>query len=368
MAKDVWVLHGPNLGLLGRREPELYGRETLESIDKRLVALGSELGLRVAAFQTNHEGALIDRITMAMDEVDGCVINPAALSHTSLALADTLRAVSIPIVEVHMTNLYARDPERQMSITGSAALRGGDGVWAQELRAGASGARRASPSFSRGTGAQTEMNLRRTIQELVQIMREEDLAEIEVRRLFSAIRVRRPGADPASMASAYVPAAPAADSENHEGDAAAANLIPIKSPMVGTFYRSPAPDADPYVEENSTDRRRTDGLHRGSDEANERDRIGRKRKNHQHPRRERPARGVRAGSLSRSKPKAPRRQGRGERNEHQARLAEDGGAQGVGPSREGRHQAFRACERRARGDRRAGAHRRPIWRRSSIRS
>lgn len=122
MAKDVWVLHGPNLGLLGRREPELYGRETLESIDKRLVALGSELGLRVAAFQTNHEGALIDRITMAMDEVDGCVINPAALSHTSLALADTLRAVSIPIVEVHMTNLYARDPERQMSITGSAAL------------------------------------------------------------------------------------------------------------------------------------------------------------------------------------------------------------------------------------------------------
>ena len=96
------------------------------------------------------------------------------------------------------------------------------------------------------------MNLRRTIQELVQIMREEDLAEIEVRRLFSAIRVRRPGADPASMASAYVPAAPAADSENHEGDAAAANLIPIKSPMVGTFYRSPAPDADPYVEENST--------------------------------------------------------------------------------------------------------------------
>ena len=96
------------------------------------------------------------------------------------------------------------------------------------------------------------MNLRRTIQELVQIMREEDLAEIEVRRLFSAIRVRRPGADPVAMAPAYAPPAPAT-SENHEGESAAtANLIPIKSPMVGTFYRSPAPDADPYVEENST--------------------------------------------------------------------------------------------------------------------
>jgi 3-dehydroquinate dehydratase-2 len=121
MAKDVWVLHGPNLGLLGRREPAIYGRETLETIDRRLAALGGELGLAVASFQTNHEGALIDRITVAMDQADGCLINPAALSHTSLALADAIRAVTIPVVEVHMTNLYAREAVRQESLTGSAA-------------------------------------------------------------------------------------------------------------------------------------------------------------------------------------------------------------------------------------------------------
>jgi len=96
------------------------------------------------------------------------------------------------------------------------------------------------------------MNLRRTIQELVQIMREEDLAEIEVRKLFSAVRVRRPGGE-AVHASAPVSAAPVAASDDHKAaSAAAADLVPIKSPMVGTFYRSPAPDADPYVEENST--------------------------------------------------------------------------------------------------------------------
>lgn len=120
MAKQVWVLHGPNLGLLGRREPALYGRETLASIDKRLVALGRELDLRVTTFQTNHEGALIDRLTVAMDEVDGCLINPGAFTHTSLALADTLRVITIPVVEVHMTNLFAREEARQESLTGSA--------------------------------------------------------------------------------------------------------------------------------------------------------------------------------------------------------------------------------------------------------
>ena len=120
MARDVWVLHGPNLGLLGRREPNLYGSETLETIDRRLAELGDALGLRVSSFQTNHEGALVDRLTVAMDEVDGCLLNPAALSHGSLALADALRAVTIPVVEVHMTNLYARDPERRFSLTGSA--------------------------------------------------------------------------------------------------------------------------------------------------------------------------------------------------------------------------------------------------------
>jgi acetyl-CoA carboxylase biotin carboxyl carrier protein len=99
------------------------------------------------------------------------------------------------------------------------------------------------------------MNLRRTIQELVQIMREEDLAEIEIRRLFSAIRVRRPGGEVAVHAAqhAAAQASPAAASGNSDGASqAVSNLTSIKSPMVGTFYRAPAPDADPYVEENST--------------------------------------------------------------------------------------------------------------------
>lgn len=122
MARGVWVLHGPNLGLLGRREPLLYGRATLESIDRQLAKVGGAIGLRVTSFQTNHEGALIDRLTVAMEEVDGCLLNPAALSHTSLALADALRSMTIPVVEVHMTNLYARDRERQFSLTGSAAV------------------------------------------------------------------------------------------------------------------------------------------------------------------------------------------------------------------------------------------------------
>ncbi|HEX7077188.1 MAG TPA: type II 3-dehydroquinate dehydratase [Candidatus Eisenbacteria bacterium] len=121
MAKDIWVLHGPNLGILGRREPDLYGKEALASLDKRLVRLGESLGLRVTPFQTNHEGALIDRLTIAIDEADGCLLNPAALGHTSLALADTLRAMTIPVVEVHLTNLYARERERQVTLTGSAA-------------------------------------------------------------------------------------------------------------------------------------------------------------------------------------------------------------------------------------------------------
>jgi len=96
------------------------------------------------------------------------------------------------------------------------------------------------------------MNLRRTIQQLVQIMREEELAEIEVRRFFSSVRVRRPGGDPAVMTAAYATPAPAAATESKEETTPTANLIAIKSPMVGTFYRSPAPDADPYVEENSS--------------------------------------------------------------------------------------------------------------------
>ncbi len=121
MAKTVWVLHGPNLDLLGRREPDLYGRETLESIDRRLGKLGLTLGLGVECFQTNHEGALIDRLIVAMNAAHGCLINPGGFSHTSVALADIMRAMTIPVVEVHLTNLYARGESRAASLTGAAA-------------------------------------------------------------------------------------------------------------------------------------------------------------------------------------------------------------------------------------------------------
>ena len=122
MARTVWVLHGPNLNLLGTREPTLYGRETLSSLDKRLQKLGEALGLGVECFQTNHEGALIDRLIVAMDAASGCLINPGGLSHTSIALADTIRAMTIPVVEVHMTNLYARGGARATSLTGAGAV------------------------------------------------------------------------------------------------------------------------------------------------------------------------------------------------------------------------------------------------------
>lgn len=121
MARDIWVLHGPNLNLLGRREPKIYGRDTLAAIDQRLAALGEELGLRVTSFQSNHEGALIDRLQIAMDEADGVVLNAGALTHTSMALGDTLRALTIPFVEVHLSNLYARERERQSNLTAAAA-------------------------------------------------------------------------------------------------------------------------------------------------------------------------------------------------------------------------------------------------------
>jgi 3-dehydroquinate dehydratase-2 len=118
---QIWVIHGPNLNLLGRREPKIYGRETLARIDEKLAALGEELGLGITSFQSNHEGALIDRLQIAMEEADGVILNGGALTHTSMALGDTVRAMTIPVVEVHLSNLYARERERQASLTAPAS-------------------------------------------------------------------------------------------------------------------------------------------------------------------------------------------------------------------------------------------------------
>lgn len=119
----ILVVHGPNLDRLGRREPEVYGKITLAEIDARVAALGAELGVEVVSFQSNAEGALIDRVHAAADEtVGGILINAGGLTHTSVSLRDALLAVAIPFVEVHLSNVYAREPFRRHSYLSDVAV------------------------------------------------------------------------------------------------------------------------------------------------------------------------------------------------------------------------------------------------------
>jgi 3-dehydroquinate dehydratase-2 len=118
----VLIVHGPNLNLLGIREPERYGRETLAQIDRRLEELGTELGATVSSLQNNHEGVLIDEIQDAHGVVDGIVINPGGLGHTSVSLRDALSGVGIPFVEVHLTNIHAREPFRHTTLLSDIAV------------------------------------------------------------------------------------------------------------------------------------------------------------------------------------------------------------------------------------------------------
>ena len=119
----ILVIHGPNLGMLGRREPEHYGSATLEEINRAIASESETAGTEVVFFQSNHEGALIDRILAAPDEgFAGIVINPAAYTHTSVALLDALRAVRLPAVEVHLSNVHSREEFRHHSMTASACI------------------------------------------------------------------------------------------------------------------------------------------------------------------------------------------------------------------------------------------------------
>jgi 3-dehydroquinate dehydratase-2 len=123
MDKTIWVLHGPNLNLLGTREPGVYGATTLAEIDQALAEVGMAAGVRVESFQSNHEGALVDRIQAARDAgVAFIVINPAAFTHTSVAIRDALAAVAIPFVEVHLSNVHRREPFRHHSYFSDLAV------------------------------------------------------------------------------------------------------------------------------------------------------------------------------------------------------------------------------------------------------
>jgi len=116
------VLHGPNINLLGKREPEVYGLLTMEEINRSIGQLAEELGCTVTFFQSNSEGDLIDAIQAAVDNCDGILINPAAYTHTSIAIRDALSSVKLPFVEVHLSNIHRREEFRHTSLTAPVAV------------------------------------------------------------------------------------------------------------------------------------------------------------------------------------------------------------------------------------------------------
>lgn len=133
--KKILIVNGPNLNLLGVREPGIYGAETLGDVERNLEGLAKELGVEVAFFQSNHEGALIDRIHQAYGECEGLVINPGAFTHYSYAIRDAIASVKIPTVEIHISNVHTREEFRHHSVIAPVAVGQimGLGIYGYEL-------------------------------------------------------------------------------------------------------------------------------------------------------------------------------------------------------------------------------------------
>ncbi len=121
-AKRVLVIHGCNLNLLGAREPHIYGKTTLDEIDRQIAALAEEFGLEVSFFQSNHEGEVIEAIQKAPASADGIIINPAGWTTTSVGILDAIKSVGLPTVEVHLSNIHAREEFRRRSVVAPAAI------------------------------------------------------------------------------------------------------------------------------------------------------------------------------------------------------------------------------------------------------
>lgn len=121
MSHTILVIHGPNLNLLGEREPEVYGRVTISDINNKLAETAKRLGVRLEIAQSNHEGEIVDLIGKAKGKFQAIVINPAAYTHTSVAIRDAISAVKIPTVEVHLSNIYSREDFRHLSLIAPVA-------------------------------------------------------------------------------------------------------------------------------------------------------------------------------------------------------------------------------------------------------
>ncbi len=122
MASSILLINGPNLNLLGQRETAIYGTQSLADIERQLAVLAQERGVALEFFQSNHEGALVDRIHAARGETDFIIINAGAFTHTSIALRDALTGVGIPFIEVHISNIYRREPMRHVSLLADCAI------------------------------------------------------------------------------------------------------------------------------------------------------------------------------------------------------------------------------------------------------